>query len=173
MNTGSDETFENRQRDAITIRPATASDAGRLAGLRYVFRSSFGPVRESEAEFVGRCKLWMQRQLREGNAWHCWVAQRNGALSGNVWIQIIEKVPNPTEEPETHAYLTNFYVTEDVRGNGVGSMLLSAALEWCRDRQVHSVILWPTEKSRPLYLRYGFTAPDDLLELPVAEDGKV
>jgi GNAT superfamily N-acetyltransferase len=166
MNTGRNEEFDYRE--AVTIRRATVPDADRLARLRYVFRSSFGPARESEAEFVGRCNLWMQKRLQEGSVWRCWVAERNGALLGNVWIQMIEKVPNPTEEPETHVYLTNFYVAEDARGNGIGSMLLSAALEGCRDCQVHSVILWPTEKSRPLYLRYGFTAPGDLLELPVA-----
>src|SRR5215470_16358557 len=117
MNTGRDEEFDYRE--DVTIRLATASDADRLARLRYVFRSSVGPVRESEAEFVGRCNLWMRERLRDGSAWHCWVAERNGALLGNVWIQMIEKVPNPTEEPETHAYLTNFYVTEDARGNGI------------------------------------------------------
>ena len=165
-----DGAFENRE--GVTIRLAMASDADRLARLRYVFRSRFGPVREGEEEFVGRCNLWMQKRLQKGGTWNCWMAERDGALLGNVWIQMVEKVPNPTDEPEAHAYLTNFYVAEDARGSGIGSMLLSAALEWCRNHQVHSVILWPTEKSRPLYLRFGFTAPDDLLELPVADSGK-
>jgi GNAT superfamily N-acetyltransferase len=172
MNTITNGEFERRDNAAITIRLAAVSDAHRLARLRYIFRSSFGLVRESEAEFVERCMLWMQERLRQADFWRCWMAERDGALLGNVWIQMIEKVPNPTDESENHAYLTNFYVTEDARGKGTGSMLLSAALDWCRDCQVHSVILWPTEKSRPLYLRHGFSVRDGLLELPVAEPDK-
>src|SRR5205085_2235236 len=149
---------------------ATAADAEALARLRYIFRSGIAPTGESEAAFVERCHRWMQERLWEGSVWRCWVAERDGELLGHVWIQLIEKIPNPTDEPENHAYLTNFYVAEDARGNGTGSMLLAAALEWCRDCRVHSVILWPTEKSRSLYLRHGFSVRDDLLELLVADD---
>jgi ribosomal protein S18 acetylase RimI-like enzyme len=54
-------------------------------------------------------------------------------LVGNLWLQLIEKIPNPTTEPEQHAYVTNFYVTEAARGQGIGTMLLSAALRRLRD----------------------------------------
>jgi hypothetical protein len=30
---------------------------------------------------------------------------------------------------------------------------------------VDAVILWPTARSRSLYLRHGFTAPDDIMQL--------
>lgn len=153
----------------VALRPATAADAPSLARLRFEFRSSTGPVVEGEAEFVRRCVRWMEERLRDGGAWRCWVAERDGATVGQLWAQLIEKMPNPSPELECHAYLTNFYVREDARGRGVGSMLLSAALEWCRAGRVHAAILWPTERSRPLYERYGFAVRPDLLELIVGE----
>ncbi|HYY93170.1 MAG TPA: GNAT family N-acetyltransferase [Pyrinomonadaceae bacterium] len=153
----------------VNIRLAAESDAHALAGLRYEFRSSVGVVSERESEFLGRCRHWMRERLHEGGPWRCWVAERGGKPVGNLWAQLIEKIPNPAVEPECHAYVTNFYVREGERGRGTGSLLLAAALDWCRSSGVHAVILWPTERSRSLYLRHGFAVREDLLELIVGE----
>jgi len=165
------EEFGNPDEEEIVVRLASVGDAPSLAKLRYAFRSNtgIGPASEDEAGFIERCNVWMQERLREDGPWRCWIAEQERALVGNLWGQLIEKIPNPSPEPEYHAYLTNFYVSEGARGRGVGSRLLSAALDWCRASQVHAVILWPTERSRPLYLRHGFAVREDLLELLIAE----
>ena len=103
----------------------------------------------------------------KSDAWHCWVAEEAEQLIGAVWLQLVEKIPNPRSEAEHHAYLTNFYVDERARGRGIGSQLLSAVIAWCRTRDVHAIILWPTERSRSLYERNGFAVRDDLMELIV------
>ena len=151
----------------MVIRFATLVDAPDLARLRYLFRSSLSEVCEEEAEFVQRCSQWMQERLQEGNVWKCWVAQQNDKLMGNLWMQMIEKIPNPVTEPESHAYITNFYIREEARGQGLGAKLLAAALDWAQAQDVHALILWPTARSRSLYLRHGFAVRDDLLELLV------
>ena len=149
-----------------TIRLADASDAPALAVLRYALRSSTGVATEPESEFLRRCAAWMEDHLKK-NAWLCWVAEENEQLIGAVWLQLVEKIPNPRSEAEHHAYLTNFYVDERARGRGVGTKLLRAAIEWCKTADVHAIILWPTERSRSLYERNGFAVRDDLLELIV------
>src|SRR5882672_726080 len=149
------ERLEHRNGVNVNIRLATESDAPMLANFRYAFRSRTGPAQDSEIEFVQRCSLWMQERLHQGSPWRCWIAERNHVPIGHLWAQLLEKIPNPSPEPEHHAYLTNFYVRQDARGRGVGSTLLSAALDWCRACEVHAVILWPTEQSRSLYLRHG------------------
>ena len=61
-------------------------------------------------------------------------------------------------------------VRPEARG-GVGTRLLEAALEWAVSQHVDRVVLWPTDRSRPLYLRHGFTADVDLLELELETRG--
>lgn len=149
------------------IRLGTKSDAAALAKLRYALRSTTGIATEREPEFIQRCTAWMEEHL-ETDAWQCWIVEVNKKLIAAVWLQLVEKIPNPRSEPECHAYITNFYVEEAARGRGIGTQLLSEAISWCEARQVHAVILWPTERSRTLYERHGFAVRDDIMELLIA-----
>ena len=63
-----------------------------------------------------------------------------------------------------HGYITNLYVRRECRG-GIGTSLLTHALNWLREKPVDAVILWPTPRSRTLYLRQAFREPQDILEL--------
>ncbi len=148
----------------VNLRLAKQSDAPALAQLRYDFRASTGIATEPESEFVARCSAWMTAHLHEGSLWKCWVAE-SGNILGALRLQLVEKIPNPRAEPEYHAYITNFYLKEPARGKGVGSRLLTMALDWCKASEIHAVILWPSEKSRTLYERHGFAVRSDILEL--------
>lgn len=155
----------------VAIRCATPADIAVLASLRYALRANTGIATEPETDFLRRCGAWMEERLKAGDAWQCWVAEENGELVGAVWLQLIEKIPNPRSEAEHHAYLTNFCVQESARGKGIGSSLLAAALEWCQTSDVNAVILWPTDRSRSLYARHGFAVCEDIMELKIDASG--
>lgn len=147
------------------------SDVGALAELRYNFRVSLREAAEPRATFVKRCSDWMRDRLN-GQSWLAWLAVQGDTLVGCVWLQPIEKIPNPVVEPELHAYITNFYVVPELRGRGVGGEMLTLALDWCREQQVDSVFLWPTEQSRSLYERHGFAARNALMEIRLGISGQ-
>jgi GNAT superfamily N-acetyltransferase len=146
----------------VTIRPAGPADADALAALRFALRSGVELVWEPESEFVPRCAAWMMQRLMPGGWWRCWVAVDGAEIVGSVWLQLIEKVPNPGEGPELHGYVSSLYVTPTYRGAGVGSRLLEACIASCGEDVVDKMILWPTPESRSLYLRHGFSTRDDL-----------
>jgi ribosomal protein S18 acetylase RimI-like enzyme len=146
----------------VAIRAATAEDAAALAALRWEFRAPLRQVSEDRDAFVARCAGWMRARLADGGAWRAWVADAGGEIVGTVWLQMMEKLPNPVDEPEVHGYVTNLYVRESARG-GVGGRLLAAALEACAAAGVHQAFLWPTQRSRPLYRRLGFTGDGEVM----------
>ena len=148
-----------------TVRQATSEDAVALARLRYEFRSEHHRPTEDEEAFLARCEVWMGDRLGGDALWGCWVAEEGGEIVGNLWLQRIEKLPNPVAEPEQHAYVTSVYVTPERRNARVGALLLETALEWCRQENVDAVLLWPSERSRTFYGRYGFGVRDDLFAL--------
>jgi GNAT superfamily N-acetyltransferase len=141
-----------------------ASDVAVLAQLRYEFRAGIEPALESEPAFVERCRGWMLERLRPGGSWRCWVAHLRGAIVGTAWLQLIEKLPNPVGEPERHGYISSLYVQPGHRGTGLGSALLTACVREADAMAVDAVILWPTPRSRSLYVRHGFAVRDDLME---------
>ena len=146
------------------IRLATKADVPTLAQLRYEFRASQDPPLEAEADFLARCTAWMETRLAPGGSWRCGLAEDAGRAVGTIWLCRIEKLPNPVGEAECHGYVSSLYVTPASRGEGLGDRLLGACLEACLAQGVDAVILWPTQRSRSLYERHGFTVREDLLE---------
>jgi GNAT superfamily N-acetyltransferase len=146
------------------VRRGRPADAVTLARLRYEFRAALDPAAETPVAFVDRCAEWMRRQLERDGPWYCWIAELGHATVGTIWLELIEKLPNPVAERERHAYITNLYVRLAHRGGGAGTLLLRSALAECDARAVDAVLLWPTLRSRSLYQRHAFAPAADLLE---------
>src|SRR5262245_48966647 len=151
----------------VRIRVAKSIDCFALAELRYQFRAEAGSATEPKSRFVRRCASWMKNRFDSGSRlWRCWVLDDGKGLLGHVCLQLVEKVPNPVkDEPELHAYVTNFYVVPEMRNRGLGEKLLNKALSWCRARNTDAVILWATPGSKSLYRRCGLVQPTDFFEL--------
>jgi GNAT superfamily N-acetyltransferase len=149
----------------VIVRLASPADAVLLAKLRFDLRASTHELREEETAFVDRCTRWMEQRLGQDGRWRCWIAECDGTVVGSVWVQLIEKIPNPIAEPEYYVYLTNLFVQPQHRGKGIGSKLLAAAVAWSRRNHAELVLLWPTERSKSLYSRHGFVAVEDFMEL--------
>ena len=147
----------------IKTRVATLADADALAHLRYALRSEPTDI-ETASNFLARCHEWIIEHLQQ-ELWHAWVLEEDDRVIGTLWLQVIEKIPNPTAESELMAYITNVFVNEERRGKGLGSRLLTEALEFCKRANIQTIILWPSEKSRTLYERHGFSVRQDLMEL--------
>ena len=147
------------------IHPATPRDAPAMAQLRWEFRAGRGvPPTETREDFVARCTTWMSRELGPGGSWLAWVAVHEGRLVGQIWMHTIDKVPNPIAEPERHGYISNLYVSPDLRG-GVGSRLLKTTIDWAVANGIDRIVLWPSPLSKTLYVRNGFTPDGDVFEL--------
>jgi GNAT superfamily N-acetyltransferase len=148
------------------IRLTKSGDWNALAEMRYRFRAELGSTTEPKSRFLRRCTSWMQKRFDSGSStWRCWVADDGKQLLGHVCVQLFEKMPNPVDEPEVHAYLTNFYVVPEMRSHGLGRRLLNKALSWCRVQKVDAIILWASPGSRSLYRRCGLGESADIFEL--------
>jgi ribosomal protein S18 acetylase RimI-like enzyme len=142
------------------IRRAVPADAPMLARLRYDFRQELDPVEEPEDLFLRRCTDWMSGRLQPGGTWRCFVAMHREHMVGTLWLQEIEKLPNPVGHPERHGYVSSVYVIPESRDLGIGSALLQACAADAGARGLDALFLWPSDRSRPLYHRHGFEAGD-------------
>jgi len=157
----------------VVIRRAAVSDALALAESRFRFRSetnAAGPLAagvsiEDEATFIVRATSLIAARLGSGR-WFAWIADSDGRVSGHIFLQEIDKLPNPSpDEPELIGYLTSFYVEAPLRGSGVGSRLLDELESHAAERGLAKIIIsGTTPLSRPLYARRGYESTPDMLE---------
>jgi GNAT superfamily N-acetyltransferase len=148
------------------IRPATADDAAALAQLRWRFKvEDDDDIRRDEQVFLAGCERWLRDRLT-GN-WLAWVADVDETICGHLFLNRVEKVPEPSASADELGYVTNFYVVPQWRNRGVGRALLDAMRVYAHGRNLDTLIVWPSERSAPLYGRAGFQPPLELLEFPV------
>src|SRR5262245_35226670 len=114
-----------------------------MAELRWEFRAGRTSAIESRSAFLARCHDWMRRELSTSTMWDAWVAVADERIVGQVWVGLVPKLPNPIDEREFHAYLSNLYVKPEHRG-GVGAQLLKIALAWAVTQDIDRVVLWPS-----------------------------
>src|SRR4029079_14666746 len=111
----------------IEIRTAAVADARALAELRWEFRTAGYDPNEAHDVFVRRCTAWMLRELQSGSSWKAGAAGDDEEIVGQLWLFVVEKIPNPIAELEKLAYVSNLYVRPSARG-GIGTRLLEGVL---------------------------------------------
>lgn len=141
---------------AVRIRPYEHGDIDYVIDCHqelyhkdYGFNSSFrGYVEKPVRDF----------HSRRDPAWEqMWIAELDGQPVGAIAIVRAE---------EHIAQLRWFFVDPRARGRGLGSSLIGTALDFCRERNYHRVILWTADVlkvSRRMYAAHGF-APTETMD---------
>ncbi|MEU8785389.1 GNAT family N-acetyltransferase [Streptomyces sp. NPDC048637] len=138
-----------------------------MAELRWTFKQEDHEGRPAApARPVEEAERWIRDRLSEGH-WLAWVVETGGIIRGHVFLCQVERMPDPYSDNTPVGYVTNFYVTPSQRNKGAGSVLLGALKQHARSAGFDTLIVWPSERSSPLWQRSGFQLPEELLELPL------
>ncbi len=97
---------------------------------------------------------------------------------GGLWVAEIDGVPvgmcfARTDTDDTVVEIGAMWVRPSARGKGIGSGLLTAALDWAISRGVRHAELWATESNAAavsLYERYGFRRTTEIQALRAGSD---
>lgn len=149
-------------------RVATEADLDVLAQMRWDFRLEEAPgaTVHDQASFVQACAAFLRQGLRE-RRWTYWVAQQDSQIVSHIYIQRVPKVPKPNRLDDALGYVTNVYTRPAYRGQGIGTQLITHVLQWAREQDLESLIVWPSEPSVGFYERAGFRASSEMLEYEV------
>ena len=81
-----------------------------------------------------------------------WLALQDGNIEGSIAI-------DGSSAGQEGAHLRWFIASDNMRGTGVGTALLTSAMEFCQSRRYERVYLWTFEglaAARHLYEKFGF-----------------
>jgi len=119
-----------------------------MHGDYYARRWGFGFYFEAKVAKTLEGFLSRYDEKRDG----FWTASRTGRVEGSIAIDGLHADADG-------AHLRWFIVSEDLHGRGVGSALLSNAVDFCRSSGYRKVYLWTFEgllSARRLYEKTGF-----------------
>lgn len=155
---------------AFACRLAGPADFAALADLRWRLKTETpdGAAEPVPSDYVQTFRRWAEGP--RGQAYRHWVVERAGRVVGAASAATVDRVPAPGEEAARWAYLTNVYVRPEARGAGGGAALLAAVEAWARGAGMELVVVWPSERSYPLYERAGFVSARDPLVLSLSPD---
>ena len=155
--------------DAL-IRRAGHADLAAIVQLRREWtREEHGDI--TDPDYDENLAAWFAREL-PGRI--MWLAEEGGRPVGMMNLAIYERMPRPGRALSHWGYLGNVFVRAAYRNRGIGSRLVSAALDYADQNGLARVVLSPTDRSIPLYERAGFGPADALMLRPPqarADDG--
>jgi len=80
---------------------------------------------------------------------------------GGMWL--MDFPPHWHDPQPLRAYLLNFYVVPEARGQGLAYRLLKAAVEEARGRGIKVVSLHASAAGRPIYEKFGFGGTSEMM----------
>jgi GNAT superfamily N-acetyltransferase len=143
----------------IVIRRAGEADVPALAALRRDWTDEWGGAAD-DAGFSDRFAEWFEHETARRVTW---LAETDGAAVGMVNLTVFERMPQPGRAPSRWGYLANAFVLAVYRDRGIGGRLLDALLTYADEHDFARVVLNPSARAVPLYLRAGFQPASALL----------
>jgi GNAT superfamily N-acetyltransferase len=144
--------------DAL-IRRAENADVVAIARLRREWtQEEHGDI--ADPDFDENLAAWYER---ESTRRIVWLAEEGGRPVGMMNLAIYDRMPQPGRALSRWGYLGNVFLLAAYRNRGIGSQLVSAALEYADENNFVRVVMSPTERSIPLYERAGFGPAEALM----------
>jgi GNAT superfamily N-acetyltransferase len=107
---------------------------------------------------------WVRARLSD-ETYLGWLVEHDGEIVGGAGLWLMDFPPHFLHVGAVRAYLLNFYVAPEVRGQGLARTLLESALSETRRRDIEIVTLHASKYGRPLYERFGFLPTNEMMLL--------
>jgi GNAT superfamily N-acetyltransferase len=144
--------------DAL-IRRAEPSDLSTIVDLRREWaREDDGDI--ADPDYEENLTAWYAREWPRRIMW---LAEDGSHPVGMMNLAVYERMPKPGRALSRWGYLGNVFVRVGYRNRGIGGQLVSAAFNYADENGFARVVLSPSERSIPLYVRAGFGPADALM----------
>lgn len=143
------------------VRPARDDEFEAVAGLRWRWElENYPPPAVARDTFVAHFADWAREHA---DSHRCTVAVRDRELIGMAWLAVFERVPTPESSLRLTGDLQSVYLIPEARAGGIGSRLVTAAIEQARALDIQKITVHSGTRAIPVYARNGFEASPKLL----------
>jgi GNAT superfamily N-acetyltransferase len=111
----------------------------------------------SDPEFEQRLAEWLAAEEDRRTTWLAWLGSQAVGMAS---LFEYRRMPRPGRSDSRWGYLSNMFVCEESRNQGIGSALLAAIIAAADKRDYARLVLSPSEAAVAFYKRAGFAVPD-------------
>jgi GNAT superfamily N-acetyltransferase len=135
------------------VRIAVTADGPAIATLRRSWTAEDHGDVEDEG-FEARFLDWYERESARRVSWLAEVCREPVGMMN---LALFERMPRPGRDAGTWGYLSNAFVLQPHRNQGIGALLLNALVAHADDQGYLRIVLRPSQRAIPFYNRAGFT----------------
>lgn len=147
-----------------SIRRAMPDDAALLAAHRHSMLSDIDFAAEARLSTMDAVfEPWVRDHLADGSYVGLLLEDDMGQTPASAGIFFYDFTPHWMDFEPLRAYLLNVYTAPEARGRGYANLLLTAAVEECRARNVAVVTLYPSKFGRSIYEKFGFKDSSEMM----------
>jgi GNAT superfamily N-acetyltransferase len=151
--------------NAISYRAATIDDIELLARTRVTFLAAVteNMTDDQKAEQYACNKAYFEEAFAN-DVFAAFLAFDGEKLAGTSGVNFYKVPPNMGNKSGNVAYISNMYTDPEYRNRGIALQLFTMTVEVAKKRGCGKVGLHATHMGRPVYIKYGFTDPENVLE---------
>lgn len=141
----------------LRVRKATLKDLETLVQQRRAMWNDLGVTGEARHDAADRVyRRWASARLRNKQliGWLVEDTDRRLLGGGCVWLQPVQ--PSPRKTRTFQPYLLSMYTDPEFRRRGVASMIVQAAIDWCKSQGFPRLTLHASSMGRKVYEKIGF-----------------
>jgi GNAT superfamily N-acetyltransferase len=147
----------------FTLRRASTGDLETLvAHRREMFRDMGYSDEVALNTMAEKFRPWLLEHMHSGN-YHAWVAcAPGGSIAAGAGLWLMDWPPHMIGQSAQRGNILNVYTVANFRRRGLARQLMQAALDWCRENHIDTVILHASPSGRRLYESMGFAPSNEM-----------
>jgi len=149
--------------EGFTLRAASTADLDTLvAHRREMFRDMGYKEDDIMQSMTARFRVWLLDKMNAGDYLAWLVSSAEGSIAAGTGLWLMDWPPHMIGKGARRGNILNVFTAREFRRRGLARSLMQAAVDWCRDNQVDTVILHASPAGRSLYESMGFQATNEM-----------
>jgi GNAT superfamily N-acetyltransferase len=149
--------------EGFTLRRATTADLDTLVEHRRAMFQDMGYIDHAAMSSMStKFRPWLLAHMNAGDYLAWLISAPEGAIAAGTGLWLMDWPPHMVGKGARRGNILNVYTHADFRRRGLARELMRAALAWCGENGVDTVILHASDSGRTLYESMGFTPTNEM-----------
>jgi GNAT superfamily N-acetyltransferase len=149
--------------EGFTLRRASSADLDILVEHRRAMFRDMGYGDEAALTAMAtKFRDWLGERLLGGDYLAWLVVAPDGSIAAGTGLWLMDWPPHMIGQGARRGNLLNVYTDSSFRRRGLARELMTAAIGWCRENGIDTIILHASPSGRSIYEALGFTATNEM-----------